>query len=225
MYFSLSNTTLSLSLCGSSLSLSLSLPDALTSFSLSYSLRESLYFLQREVSFVNSLPVEVVSYIVGWIYCFVWSFYYYPQASVYLIVGVLSKVVFNVALYSQMILNFKRCSVSGFSLQRVFLSFTGTVAYAIFNIGLYCIPELQVHRIQSNSYSSLMYKLRYVWVTPRGKKNSRDVHCTMYLIIPSFNLYAYFFFTCHAYIYSYFTYLVVFSESLVMKSFMILIVE
>ena len=90
-----------------------------------------------------------------------------------------------------MILNFKRCSVSGFSLQRVFLSFTGTVAYAIFNVGLYWIPELQVHRIQSNSYSSLMYKLRYVWVMPRGKKNCRDVHCTMYLIIPF--LYAYFF--------------------------------
>ena len=93
MYLSLPDTTLFLPLCGSSLSLSL--PDALTSFSLSYSLRENLYFLQREVSFVNSLPVEVVSYIVGWIYCFVWSFYYYPQASVYLIVGVLSIVIFN----------------------------------------------------------------------------------------------------------------------------------
>ena len=76
------------------------LPHFLTSLSLppppGISLRENLYFLQREVSFVNSLPVEVISYIVGWIYCFVWSFYYYPQVSVYLIVGVLSKVVFNI---------------------------------------------------------------------------------------------------------------------------------
>ena len=47
-----------------------------------------------------------------------------------------------------MILNFKRCSVSGFSLQCVFLSFTGSVAYAIFNVGLYWIPELQVYTVE-----------------------------------------------------------------------------
>ena len=43
-----------------------------------------------------------------------------------------------------MILNFKRCSVSGLSLDRIFLSFTGSAAYALFNVGLYWIPELQV---------------------------------------------------------------------------------
>ena len=87
-----------------SLSLSLSLSPSLpppphppSLLPLHLSLRDNLYFLQREVSFVNSLPVEVVSYIVGWIYCFVWSFYYYPQASVYpsvLIQG--SKLEFNI---------------------------------------------------------------------------------------------------------------------------------
>ena len=56
-----------------------------------------------------------------------------------------------------MILNFKRCSVSGFSLQRVFLSFTGAVAYAIFNVGLYWIPELQVHSKSYRIQSTVQY--------------------------------------------------------------------
>lgn len=43
------------------------------------SFRGSLYFAQREVSFINSLSVEIVSYIIGWIYTVAWSFYYYPQ--------------------------------------------------------------------------------------------------------------------------------------------------
>ncbi len=41
--------------------------------------REVLYPLKREASFVNSLPLDVIATVVGWIYTIFWIICYYPQ--------------------------------------------------------------------------------------------------------------------------------------------------
>lgn len=41
--------------------------------------REILYQLKREVSFVNSLPLDITAIAVGWIYTILWIVCYYPQ--------------------------------------------------------------------------------------------------------------------------------------------------
>ena len=38
-----------------------------------------MYPLKREVSFVNSLPLDVIAIVVGWIYTISWIMCYYPQ--------------------------------------------------------------------------------------------------------------------------------------------------
>ena len=41
--------------------------------------RETLYFLQREVSFVHYLELIIVIKVIGWIYCIAWIIGFYPQ--------------------------------------------------------------------------------------------------------------------------------------------------
>lgn len=54
---------------------------ALLSLSHSYlvNYREMLYFLQREVSFVHYLELNIVIKVIGWIYCIAWIIGFYPQ--------------------------------------------------------------------------------------------------------------------------------------------------
>ena len=53
----------------------------LSSLSHSYlaNFREMLYFLQREISFVHYLELNVVIKVIGWIYCIAWIIGFYPQ--------------------------------------------------------------------------------------------------------------------------------------------------
>ena len=49
-----------------------------------------------------------------------------------------------VASCAQIILNFKRRSVTGLSFDFLAMNITGFIAYSMFNAGLYWIPEVQV---------------------------------------------------------------------------------
>ena len=46
-----------------------------------FSYRDYLKLVKREVSFVHSLPLNVIIEIVGWIYFLAWSVSFYPQVS------------------------------------------------------------------------------------------------------------------------------------------------
>lgn len=65
-----------------------------------------------------------VSAAVGWIYFLAWSISFYPQ------------------IYS----NYKRKSVVGLNFDYLSLNILGFVMYALFNCGLYWIPEIEVIR-------------------------------------------------------------------------------
>lgn len=65
--------------------------------------------------------LKIVSAVVGWIYFIAWSISFYPQT------------------YS----NWKRKSVVGLNFDFLAFNITGYLAYSIFNIGLYFIPEIQ----------------------------------------------------------------------------------
>lgn len=63
-----------------------------------------------------------ISSVIGWCYFVAWSISFYPQ------------------IYT----NFKRKSVVGLNFDFLSLNVVGFVLYAIFNVGLYFIPEIQV---------------------------------------------------------------------------------
>ncbi|XP_044587509.1 cystinosin homolog [Cotesia glomerata] len=73
------------------------------------------------VTIEKSLFVFYLSDVVGWIYFLTWTISFYPQ------------------VYE----NYKRKSVVGFSFDFLALNIVGFVMYALFNCGLYWIPEIE----------------------------------------------------------------------------------
>lgn len=69
-----------------------------------------------------SLELINISSVIGWCYFVAWSISFYPQ------------------IYT----NFRRKSVIGLNFDFISLNVVGFVLYAIFNVGLYFIPEIQV---------------------------------------------------------------------------------
>lgn len=69
-----------------------------------------------------SYVLITVSQIIGWIYFLAWSISFYPQ----------------------IIINFKRKSVTGLNFDFLALNFLGFILYGIFNVGMYYVPEIQV---------------------------------------------------------------------------------
>jgi len=63
-----------------------------------------------------------ISAVVGWIYFLAWSVSFYPQIYI----------------------NYKRKSVVGLNFDYVSLNLVGFLMYALFNCGLYWIPEIEV---------------------------------------------------------------------------------
>lgn len=76
-------------------------------------------FIRVKIYKVPSL--KVISAVVGWIYFICWSISFYPQIYI----------------------NWKRKSVVGFNFDFIAFNITGYLAYSIFNIGLFFIPEIQ----------------------------------------------------------------------------------
>lgn len=69
-----------------------------------------------------SLELINISSVIGWCYFVAWSISFYPQ------------------IYT----NFQRKSVVGLNFDFISLNVVGFVLYAIFNVGLYFVPEIQV---------------------------------------------------------------------------------
>ncbi|KAK3766938.1 hypothetical protein RRG08_040457 [Elysia crispata] len=70
---------------------------------------------------VHSQALVYVSSVLGWMYFAAWTLSFYPQV----------------------IINWRRKSVIGYSFDFVAFNFTGFVAYSCFNTGLYWIPEVK----------------------------------------------------------------------------------
>ncbi|KAJ7356161.1 hypothetical protein OS493_026544 [Desmophyllum pertusum] len=70
---------------------------------------------------VHSMPLMIINAVIGWLYFVAWSISFYPQ--VYL--------------------NWKRQSVIGLNFDFVAYNITGFIAYGLFNIGMFWIPEVQ----------------------------------------------------------------------------------
>lgn len=64
---------------------------------------------------------EILSHIIGWAYFIAWSASFYPQA----------------------ILNWRRKSVQGLSMDFIYLNVLGFLCYSIFNLSFYYSPEVQ----------------------------------------------------------------------------------
>jgi cystinosin len=69
----------------------------------------------------ENTPLQAVSYTLGWIYFLAWSASFYPQV----------------------LLNWKRKSVQGLSLDFVYLNTLGFFSYAIYNTLLYFDPVVR----------------------------------------------------------------------------------
>ncbi|XP_064626519.1 cystinosin-like [Lineus longissimus] len=72
------------------------------------------------VDVVHFKALDIVSQVIGWIYFVAWSVSFYPQV----------------------VLNWQRKSVVGLNFDFVCYNLTGFVAYGLFNIGLFWIPEI-----------------------------------------------------------------------------------
>lgn len=83
------------------------------------SINEDDIFIRVKVAMSNF--IIHFSNVIGWVYFVAWSISFYPQLWI----------------------NFKRKSVIGLSFDFLALNFVGHTLYAIFNIGLYWIPEIQ----------------------------------------------------------------------------------
>ncbi|KAG0063677.1 hypothetical protein BGZ90_002543 [Linnemannia elongata] len=64
---------------------------------------------------------EILSHVIGWAYFIAWSASFYPQA----------------------ILNWRRKSVQGLSMDFIYLNVLGFLCYSIFNLSFYYSPEVQ----------------------------------------------------------------------------------
>ncbi len=58
--------------------------------------------------------------------------------------GLISFILWSVSFYPQIILNFRRKSTSGLSLQFCIINLTGFACYSVYNIALYFVPAVQV---------------------------------------------------------------------------------
>ncbi|XP_047231201.1 cystinosin isoform X2 [Girardinichthys multiradiatus] len=77
---------------------------------------------------IHSSVLSVVTQVIGWIYFLAWSVSFYPQAWE----------------------NWKRKSVVGLNFDFLALNLTGFLAYSVFNIGLFWIPDIKEEFLQKN---------------------------------------------------------------------------
>jgi cystinosin len=80
-----------------------------------------LQHLVRTVSIVHWEPLNIIIAIIGWMYFVAWSISFYPQ----------------------IFLNIYRRSVVGLNFDFLAFNITGFLAYSVFNIGLFWIPEVE----------------------------------------------------------------------------------
>ncbi|XP_053177742.1 cystinosin isoform X1 [Scomber japonicus] len=77
---------------------------------------------------VHSNVLSVIGEVIGWIYFLAWSVSFYPQA----------------------LENWKRKSVVGLNFDFLALNLTGFIAYSVFNIGLFWVPDIKEGFLKKN---------------------------------------------------------------------------
>lgn len=77
--------------------------------------------------------LTLLSIIVGWIYFVAWSISFYPQVRLFT----------SCFTHSQVILNWRRKSVVGYSFDYLAYNVTGFVAYSLFNASMFFSPLVQ----------------------------------------------------------------------------------
>ncbi|XP_040896044.1 cystinosin isoform X1 [Toxotes jaculatrix] len=119
------------------------LPEAATSVSFNVTAHDvgqvTTYLLSNNTDFdsssvrirfmvIHSNVVSVISQVIGWIYFLAWSVSFYPQ-------------VWE---------NWRRKSVVGLNFDFLALNLTGFIAYSVFNIGLFWIPQIKEEFLKRN---------------------------------------------------------------------------
>ncbi|XP_051894075.1 cystinosin-like isoform X2 [Pristis pectinata] len=77
---------------------------------------------------LQSSAVNILSQVIGWIYFLAWSISFYPQV----------------------IENWRRKSVVGLNFDFLALNLTGHIAYGMFNVGLFWIPDIKIQFVKCN---------------------------------------------------------------------------
>jgi len=77
---------------------------------------------------VHSNILSVLGEVIGWIYFLAWSVSFYPQA----------------------LENWRRKSVVGLNFDFLALNLTGFIAYSVFNIGLFWVPDIKEEFLKRN---------------------------------------------------------------------------
>mmetsp|Transcript_2015 Transcript_2015/g.1813 ORF Transcript_2015/g.1813 Transcript_2015/m.1813 type:complete len:269 (+) Transcript_2015:17-823(+) len=101
--------------------------------------------------------LKVLSYVIGWIYFFAWSLSFYPQG----------------------LLNWKKKSVAGFSLEFAILNVSGYIFYSMYSTGGKIYPHLGTGIIQNNDLVFAIHAfflasthLSQVFIYDRGKQTT-----------------------------------------------------
>ena len=113
-------------------------------------------------------PLKVISQVVGWIYFTAWSISFYPQ----------------------IILNYKKKSVAGFSLEFALLNSSGFFFYALYSTGGYIFPHLGSGGVKTNdlvfawhafAISSIQFSQAFIY--DRGSQSNFKLWALIILIV------------------------------------------
>ena len=111
--------------------------------------------------------LNVLSAVIGWVYFFAWSFSFYPQS----------------------ILNWKKKSVAGFSLEFALLNVSGFFFYSLYSIGGFTYSHLGTGSVEPNDLvfalhafllSSVQFSQAFIY--ERGKQKSFALWAVVLLI-------------------------------------------
>mmetsp|Transcript_19019 Transcript_19019/g.21325 ORF Transcript_19019/g.21325 Transcript_19019/m.21325 type:complete len:276 (-) Transcript_19019:118-945(-) len=112
--------------------------------------------------------IDVLSQVIGWIYFFAWSFSFYPQ----------------------IILNWKKKSVAGFSLEFALLNVSGFFFYSLYSVGGFVYPHLGTGTVATNDLvfafhafflASIQFSQAFIY--ERGKQNTFALWAIVLLVV------------------------------------------
>lgn len=117
---------------------------------------------------MSYLYLSVLSQIIGWIYFFAWSFSFYPQ----------------------IILNWQKKSVAGFSLEFAILNVSGFFFYSLYSTGGFLYPHLGTGEIKINDlvfalHAFFMASVQFTqaFIYERGEQKSFALWAVVLLIV------------------------------------------
>ncbi|CAI2376313.1 unnamed protein product [Moneuplotes crassus] len=112
--------------------------------------------------------LDVISQIIGWVYFFAWSFSFYPQV----------------------LLNYRKKSVAGFSLEFALLNVSGFFFYSLYSMGGFIYPHLGTGEIKPNdlffafhAFSLASIQLSQAYIYERGQQKTFALWAVVLLIV------------------------------------------